>query len=232
MDRSLTTYMQVREYRFEKAERGKRRIELGIERIRSLRCASCLRAALCGSAPSTEASAGVEQRILAAALEALTAIINDWGCEVDGCLPSPCATPAHCAHVMEDAAGMLVLASGRMEKLRRIQLVQDLPRVSRDAAAPAPRAEALAHTESSALADVIRAVSKREEELVDHDDSSSSSDHAALFDALYLCITACVKGLTSPKQVKRMPHTMFWLLLLTRNTCTHQRQYIGRRMQV
>jgi hypothetical protein len=228
--------IQVREYRFAKAERGKRLTERVIEGIRCLQCASCLLAAL-GSAPSPETSACQEQRILAAALEALAAIIDGWGCKVDCCLPAACSIPAHCAQVEEDAAGILVLASSRMQKLRRMQLVQDLPRFSRGAA-PVPSAETPAHAESSALESVIRAVSKCEEQVVTvtgHDEFSSSSDHTALFDALYLCITSCVKGFTSTKSSNaKATHAQCFNGLAASsdsNTCTHQRPYIGGRMR-
>ncbi len=142
------------------------------------------------SSPGPKANVSDEQTILSAALETLVAIIENFSKD-----------PAHCKHV-EDAAGILVHASDRLQQLRWMQLVKGHPPAS-----SAPGAEGLTDPESSALELVIRAVSKygeKEAKFKGHDDLPSSTCHAALFDALCLCITSCVKGLASTTQQQCM----------------------------
>jgi hypothetical protein len=144
------------------------------------------------SSPGPHSNVADVLSLLVTALETLAAIIENWNCK------DVFQDPAHCKHV-EDAAGILVHASDRLQQLRRMQLVKGHPH---DLSAPG--AESLKDPESSALEMVMRAVSKyREEEakFKGHDDWPSSTCHVALFDALYLCITSCVKGLASTTQL-------------------------------
>jgi hypothetical protein len=145
------------------------------------------------SSPGPHSNVSDVLSLLVTALETLAAIIENWSCKDDSF-----QDPAHCKHV-EDAAGILVHASDQLQQLRRMQLVKDHP-----CALSAPEAESLTDPESSALELVCKAVSKYGEEeakFKGHDDWTSSTCHVALFDALYLCITSCVKGLASTTQL-------------------------------